>query len=99
MTACNPCTPEDGWVKPKIHPCKRKFLNVDENDLDDDYGDLINCVQRHTKCSTAYCLRKKSNGEQYCRFKFPFEDCNETYMNLKKLIPRKMEYSLDQTLC
>ena len=64
-------------------------LDVDENDLDDDYADLVNCVQRHTKCSTAYCLRKKSNGEQYCRFKFPFEDCNETYIEFEEINSKK----------
>ena len=89
VTACNPCTPEDGWVKPKIHPCKRKLNNIDENDLDNDYADLVNCVQRHTNCSTAYCLRKRSNDAQYCRFKFPFEDCNETCIDFEEINSKK----------
>lgn len=38
-----------------------------------DYTNLINTVQRHTKC-TASCLRKKRNRAQfYCRCKYPKE--------------------------
>ena len=37
-----------------------------------DYIDLVNCVQRHTKCSIAYCLRKKTDSSELpCRFKVP----------------------------
>ncbi|XP_066921730.1 uncharacterized protein [Clytia hemisphaerica] len=89
VTACNPCTPEEGWVKPKVHPCKKKVEDIDENELDDDYANLVNSVQRHTKCSTAYCLRKKNDDEQYCRFNFPFEDCNETYIEFEELNSKK----------
>ena len=46
---------------------------------DDDYVDLLNMVQRHTRCSTKYCLRKKQNESDLgCRFHFPFQPCTST---------------------
>lgn len=89
VTACNPCTPEDGWVKPKVHPCKREINDIGIDDLAADYADLINCVQRHTKCSTAYCLRKKNDEEQYCRFNFPFEECDKTFIDFEEINSKK----------
>ena len=60
MSTENPCNPDDGnWVKPDIHPCKKHFENIPKQDWDKDYDNLVNLVQRHTQCSTAYCLRKK----------------------------------------
>ena len=35
-----------------------------------DLVDLIATCQRHTRCSTAYCLKKKK-GKQECRFGYP----------------------------
>ena len=35
-----------------------------------DLVDLIATCQRHTRCSAAYCLRKKK-GKQECRFGYP----------------------------
>lgn len=51
---------------------------------DDDYVDLLNTVQRHTRCSTNYCLRKKQNElELKCRFRFPFELCKSTKLEFE----------------
>ena len=85
VTTYNPCTPEEGWVKPNVFPCKRKLEDLNDEDLDNDYADLVNSVQRHSKYNSAYCLRKKSNGEQYCRFNFPFENCEETYIDFEEV--------------
>lgn len=64
----NPCNPDDGnWVKPNIHPCKKKIEEIEKLKWDKDYEDLVNTVQRLTQCSTAYCLRKKD--EQNNSFK------------------------------
>ena len=60
MSTKNPSNPDDGnWVKPAVHPCKRTFNDIQKNEWDEDYEDLLNSVQRHTQCSTAYCLRGK----------------------------------------
>ena len=62
MTAVNPIDgPIDEWVKPNIHPCKRKLETIPEEEIEQDYVDLANSVQRHTKCSSAYCLRNKND--------------------------------------
>ena len=43
-------------------------------------------VQRHTRCSTSYCLRKKSNEtELKCRFHFPFDICPKTKSEFEKI--------------
>jgi hypothetical protein len=58
--------------------------------IDNDYADLLNCVQRHTKYSSAYCLRKKnSDKEQYCRFNFPFENCDTTHIDFEEIKTKK----------
>ena len=55
----NPCNTDD-WAKPSLHIRKRPFEDIKKNEWDKDYEDLFNLVQRHTQCSTAYCLRKKT---------------------------------------
>jgi len=74
MTAVNPINgPVEEFVKLSIHPCKKRLQEIPQEELESDYIDLANCVQRHTKCSSAYCLRK-TNDKQECRFKFPYEN-------------------------
>ena len=61
--------------------CKAQFEHIKTNQWDKDYEDLLNSVQRHTQCSTAYCLHKKSNeSELLCRFNFPKECCDQTHL-------------------
>ena len=89
VTAWNPRSPEDGWVRPKVHPCKKRYNKLKNEDFDNDYADLVNCVQRHTKCSSAYCLRKKPNGEQFCRFNFPFQPSTQTFIDFEEVKTKK----------
>ena len=68
MSTYNPC-PLDSeiWIKPKIYPCKQRHECV--TDIDDDYTNLLNIVQRHTCCNTRYCLRYKQGlKDMQCRF-------------------------------
>ena len=62
LSTYNPNPPDEGsWIKPSIHPCQRQHKDiVNMQQSDDDYVDLLNMVQRHTRCSTNYCLRKKT---------------------------------------
>lgn len=70
VTTCNNAMPDDYWSIPDPHPCSIPTENV--LDLDEDYSNLINTVQRHTRCSTAYCLRRKpGEPDLKCRFKYP----------------------------
>ena len=48
-------------------------------EIDKDYADLVNSVQRHTVCNTAYCLQKISEGVQSCCIKFPIEEYQNTH--------------------
>ena len=52
---------------------------------DKDYEDLLNSVQRHMQCFTAYCLHKKQQDELSCRFNFPKECCEVTHLQYEKL--------------
>ena len=83
LSTYNPDRPNNGtWTKPLIHPCQRHHNDV--QDSDSDYIDLLNTVQRHTNCSSNYCLRKKHNEPDLsCRFKFPFEPCASTKLEFE----------------
>ena len=87
MSTVNPSHPDDDcWIKPQIHPCKQRYLH-DINDAlwDEDYENLLNCVQRHTKCNSAYCLKQKKDGSQYCRFDYPIDTCKKTHTEFEKV--------------
>ena len=58
LSTWNPCSPDEGWSKPNCHPCQTSYLSLQSNDLERDYVDLLNSVQRHTTCSSKYCLRQ-----------------------------------------
>ena len=87
LSTVNPNPPdEDMWVRPEVHPCQRSHQDIPEHEKQSDYVDLLNMVKRHTRCSTSYCLRKKSNEtELQCRFHFPFDHCSETKLEFEKI--------------
>ena len=64
MDGSNPETAPSPKTKPQ-HAC-----NKEVEDFSMDLVDLIATCQRHTRCSAAYCLRKKK-GKQECRFGYP----------------------------
>ena len=74
LSTINPNPPDqETWIRPSLHPCQRIHHEIPEHEKESDYVDLLNMVQRHTCCSTSYCLRKKSNEtELKCRFHYPF---------------------------
>jgi hypothetical protein len=58
VTTVNPQPPDAiPWTKPNIHPCRVRYDDIKDYKLEKDYTDLLNTVQRHTHCSTKYCLR------------------------------------------
>ena len=76
VSTMNPGIPADGnnmqnavpLPKTKPHVCNRSYTEI--TDMNMDLVDLIATCQRHTRCSTAYCLKKKK-GKQECRFGYP----------------------------
>ena len=52
----------------KPHVCNKPYSEVE--DIKMDLIELIATCQRHTRCSPAYCLKKKK-GVQECRFGYP----------------------------
>ena len=87
LSTVNPNPPdEDMWIRPEVHPCQKSPHDIPEHEKQSDYVDLLNMVQRHTRCSTSYCLRKKSNEtELKCRFHFPFDICPNTKLEFEKI--------------
>lgn len=67
----NDAIPDAMWRAPEPHPCAVSVHNIADAS-DHDYQNIVNSVQRHTRCSAAYCLRKKAGQqEQTCRFDYP----------------------------
>ena len=85
LTTWNPCSPEDGWSKPDSHPCQTPYLSLNDKQKEEDYVNLLNSVERHTMCSTKYCLRESNKNELSCRFKFPFENCAKTRIDFEAI--------------
>ena len=63
---------------PEWHPCQKESKEL--RDDQQDYIDLINKLQRHTQCSSLYCLRVNWEGKQFCRFGYPKEIIEQTFM-------------------
>ena len=64
---------------PTHHPCQKRSDEI-END-EQDYIELINKLQRHTRCNLSYCLHvNRRTGQQICRFGYPKEFNNRTYI-------------------
>lgn len=75
VTTFNPAVLPDGSnlhdaPTPRINPhiCSKPYSEVEDHQQD--LIDLISTCQRHTRCSTSYCLRNKQ-GQQACRFGYP----------------------------
>ncbi|EXX58457.1 Pif1p [Rhizophagus irregularis DAOM 197198w] len=63
---------------PEQHPCQKK--NKELRDDQQDYIDLINKLQRHTQCNPSYCLRINRESKQVCRFGYPKEIVERTFV-------------------
>ena len=85
LTTWNPCSPDDRWSKPEIHPCQKSYLSLKANEMADDYVHLLNSVERHATCSTKYCLQQDDKSELYCRFNFPYDNCAETRLEFEPI--------------
>ena len=60
------------------YPCYKHFDEL-KYDLQD-YIELINKLQCHTWCNSSYCLRIDRTGHQYCRFGYPKDPTEDTYL-------------------
>ncbi len=65
----------ENWAFPSAnHPCEKTYTDADNSkDHTQEYADLINVCERHTRCGPC-CLRKKPKSSDWkCRFHFPYE--------------------------
>lgn len=68
---------------PEHHPCQKRPEEIDDGLQD--YIELINKLQRHTRCSTSYCLKvNKQTSQQSCRFGFLKELRDQTLVQFDK---------------
>ncbi|GBC15565.1 ATP-dependent DNA helicase PIF1 [Rhizophagus irregularis DAOM 181602=DAOM 197198] len=74
--------PDQDAPVPAQHPCKKCPEELSD-DLQD-YIELVNKLQRHTRCNPAYCLRVDRAGKNICRFGYPKEITNDTYLRDNK---------------
>ena len=58
------------------HPSAKRIEQLNDEQKQNDYIELINTVQRHKNCTT-YCRRYKK-GKPVCRFNFPFAHTEKT---------------------
>ena len=78
--------PDEQWRVPVPHPAAIEPSMVENADVD--YHRLVNTVERHTRCSSAYCLRQKRlDTPAECRFGFP-KDLQEETKFCYELLPR-----------
>ncbi len=87
LSTVNPNPPDDDlWIRPSIHPCQKHYQEINDCDIHDDYCDLLNMVQQHTRCSTNCCLRYKTHdSEPKCRFNFPMDVCCKTRLEFEEV--------------
>ena len=96
VTAWHPAPPVPGqpFVPPVPHPCAKRFEDVD--DFESDYESLVNCVQRHTRCATGYCLRKKRGSDvAECRFGYPKDLADTTTVTVNRSDNDKVEVTVE----
>ena len=74
VTTINESLPQENWNLPSPHPSALPFQRIENEDSD--YHALVNSVERHTKCSTAYCIKVKPGQPPACRFNYP-KECQE----------------------
>lgn len=77
VTTTNECIPYETWRIPDPHPCTLNVKDITDTN-DDDYYNLVNTVQRHTRCSPAYCLHEKP-GQQEQKYRFDQRNNNQHY--------------------
>ncbi|KAE8739204.1 hypothetical protein FOCC_FOCC015295, partial [Frankliniella occidentalis] len=64
------------------HPCEISIGNI--NDFNEDYAQLLNHVQRHTKCKKGYCLRHvKGSKCLSCKYDFPKDLQDRSFLEYK----------------
>jgi len=74
VSTINDALPQENWAVPSPHPSEGSIQGVES--MESDYQALVNSVQRHTKCNTAYCIKIKPGQQPTCRLNFP-KDCQE----------------------
>ncbi|CAB3983695.1 Hypothetical predicted protein [Paramuricea clavata] len=85
VTTFNEELPDENWRIPDPHPSAVSATTVDNRD--NDYHRLVNTVERHTRCSPAYCLKQKRvDLLAECRFGFPKPLQEETELSLELVV-------------
>lgn len=82
------------------NPCRRRFSDLTNEELEDDLDMLLSSIQRHTKCGS-HCMQKKRNSNILsCRFGYPIQ-CQEESTLFKdagvwKFLPKRNDNLLQR---
>ena len=99
MTAVNLSPPSEGeWTRPDIQPCKKEVNHLISFELEQDFSDIVNTVQQHTICNSAYCLRERSDGTRHCIFKFHSMTLIKIHIEYEKVHSKNGVTSLKRTI-
>lgn len=61
------------YGSPREDPCLLNTIEIVTTNPLDDYEELVNHVQRHTKCRESTCLQKKGRKLE-CQYKAPWKE-------------------------
>lgn len=67
------------WEKLMIYSCMKSYYSVTDK-FQQDFVDLVDSVQGHTKRIFAYYLRVDQYGNQHCRFFYSFDSNQRKYI-------------------
>ncbi|CAB4023269.1 ATP-dependent DNA helicase pif1 [Paramuricea clavata] len=94
VTTFNEELPDENWRIPDPHPSAVSATTLDNRDHD--YHRLVNTVERHTRCSPAYCLKQnRVDLLAECRFGFPKPLHEETELSLELVVDNSRKVNID----
>ena len=77
---------------------QKKVNDLKDCELEQDFHDLVNTVQQHTTCISAYCSRTSSDETQYRRFQFSFKEYKKKSKRVECVNSKNSFASLRPTL-
>lgn len=88
ISSWNPSDPSD-WQKPVSNPACFNHEDIPSSYREQDRIDLLNSVNRHTRCGPHCKRRHNKSGKMMCRFHFPKEELDATQLEFEPVSKTK----------